>query len=409
MLSICKPRVLRAAGPCCSSSAGARRPRCCAVLSAAAGDRSGCYRPHSSSSSVARAGAAAAGRVGSLRLACVARAVGPKDEEPAAPEAQAAARAAQQQQAARARVQSFNAAAKRVFSLQTLREPPREPPPLSALPAEPLPADSIPPLLEWVTTARMRPVAVQSILEQHCSPGVRRIVAAAARLAEAEQEEQSRKGKGGGGGILITSAHLALAALAEHDGDVDCAAALGVLHHSQAGLSRRRCAEVLAERAAQERRWREEETRQYEDSGSSSGTSIFSAPALHFVFQSYRWAVFKGEWCGSAPVHGCRLPCLPNHRANPPSLNDLASALMPSPCLCPPCPEQAATRSSPATCCGRWRQTPGSATAPSAPTRWMGVWRRRRCGSRRWCGCCSSAPRRCPARRRCTSRWEGVR
>eukprot|EP00198_Chlamydomonas_reinhardtii_P004523 XP_001693859.1 predicted protein [Chlamydomonas reinhardtii] len=140
----------------------------------------------------------------------------------------------------------------------------------------------------------MRPVAVQSILEQHCSPGVRRIVAAAARLAEAEQEEQSRKGKGGGGGILITSAHLALAALAEHDGDVDCAAALGVLHHSQAGLSRRRCAEVLAERAAQERRWREEETRQYEDSGSSSGTSIFSAPALHFVFQSYRWAVFKG-------------------------------------------------------------------------------------------------------------------
>ena len=206
----------------------------------------------------------------------------------------------QQQQAARVRAKCFRAAAKRVFPLHALRAVPPKPPPLSALPAEPLPADSIPPLLEWVTTARMRPVAVQSILEQHCSPGVRRIVAAAAQLAEAEQEEQSWEGKGAGGGILITSAHLALAALADGD-DPTCAAALGVLHHSQAGLSLRRCVEMLADRVAE----RVAETLRHEDSGSSSsgkgsssGGSIFSAPALHFLFQSYRWAVFTGEGCG---------------------------------------------------------------------------------------------------------------
>ncbi|KAG2443493.1 hypothetical protein HXX76_001846 [Chlamydomonas incerta] len=189
--------------------------------------------------------------------------------------------------------------------------------PLSALPADRLPADSIPPLLEWVTSAGMRPVAVQSILEQHCSAGMRRIMAAAARLAAAEEQEekkqqqqqqqqqQQRQQEGApepqqvSGGVLITSAHLALAALA--DGDSDCAAALGVLHHSAAGLSLQRCAELLAERAFSQREG--EETRR-EDSGSSSSSSgssssgssssIFSAAALHFLFQSYRWAVFSG-------------------------------------------------------------------------------------------------------------------
>ncbi|KAG2437563.1 hypothetical protein HYH02_011205 [Chlamydomonas schloesseri] len=65
---------------------------------------------------------------------------------------------------------------------------PPVPPLLSSLPA-PLPADALPPLLDWVTSAGMRPVAVQSILGQHCSPEVRRVVAAAARLALAEREE----------------------------------------------------------------------------------------------------------------------------------------------------------------------------------------------------------------------------
>ncbi|KAG2443491.1 hypothetical protein HXX76_001844 [Chlamydomonas incerta] len=145
----------------------------------------------------------------------------------------------------------------------------------------------------------MRPVAVQSILEQHCSAGALRIVGAAARLAAEEEQanklDKQRQQEGApepqvSGGVLITSAHLALAALA--DGDSDCAAALGVLHHSAAGLSLQRCAELLAEQSC----WaqRQDSGSSSSSSDSSSSSSIFSAGALHFLFHSYRWVVFSG-------------------------------------------------------------------------------------------------------------------
>ncbi|KAG2443496.1 hypothetical protein HXX76_001849 [Chlamydomonas incerta] len=273
MLS-CKPLVLRA---------GARRPACCADRPAVAAPRS-CWRQRSGGYTAATAAAPESGGGSS------------------APEVQAAAVAAQKQRAAR--VDCFCTAACRAFPTRAV-PPPQPPQPLSALPAGPLPADSIPPLLEWVTCAGMRPVAVQSILEQHCSAGMQRIVGAAARLAAAEEQEEQRALQPQyNDGVLITSAHLALAALA--DGDSDCAAALGVLHHSAAGLSLSRCAVLLSDRAVDERRrekLRREEARREDRGSSSSGSgsgsssssnSIFAAAALHFLFQSYRWAVFSG-------------------------------------------------------------------------------------------------------------------
>ncbi|KAG2443190.1 hypothetical protein HYH02_009267 [Chlamydomonas schloesseri] len=212
---------------------------------------------------------------------------------------------AQQQQQQAARVRAFLAAATaRVLPNTTAehssrREPPPAPPPLPDLPGI-VPATWLHPLLEWVTSAAMRPVAVQSILEQHCSRGVRRIVAAAAQLAATEEAAFAGKPDDKQDSMCVTSAHLALAALADDD-DPDCAAALGVLHHSAAALSLPRCAELLAERAAEERR-REEELHGHGSSSSSasgsssnsSSSSMFSSPALHFLFQAYRWAVFMG-------------------------------------------------------------------------------------------------------------------
>ncbi|KAG2450794.1 hypothetical protein HYH02_004631 [Chlamydomonas schloesseri] len=231
-------------------------------------------------------------------------------EEEAAPEAPAGAQQRQQW------AEGFCRAAAATFpeALAAAAEPPR-PPPLSDLPEEEVIAgDAIPPLLDWVPSAAMRPVAVQSILERHSGPELRQLVAAAARLALAEHEAAEAAAAAAGAAVgpdpisrlCVTSAHLALAALATGastagaapDGSAaadGCAAAvLGALHHS-VGLPLPRCAELLAARAAEERQ-RDVERRQQDEeaSGSSSSSSIFSSPALHFLFQSYRWAAFTG-------------------------------------------------------------------------------------------------------------------
>ncbi|KAG2438182.1 hypothetical protein HXX76_005788 [Chlamydomonas incerta] len=240
---------------------------------------------------------------GTATVRALSSAPGPSADDPPAAAATgvaAGATAGQQQ-----RVEGFCRAAATIFPEALTAAEVAAPP----LPSPPWPsnlhlnANCLPQLLDWVTTAHMRPVAVQSILEQHCSPAARRLVAAAARLALVEQEEAAdvvaaaASGDVGRCAVCVTSAHLALAALAagastagDATADACAAAVLGVLHHS-AGLPLQRCTHLLAARAAEER-GREEARRQEEEH--SGGNSIYSSAALHFLFQSYRWAVFTG-------------------------------------------------------------------------------------------------------------------
>ncbi|PNH07572.1 hypothetical protein TSOC_005962 [Tetrabaena socialis] len=165
--------------------------------------------------------------------------------------------------------------------------PPPLPPPLSELPT-PMSPDAIPPLLDWVTTAAARPVAVQCILERFFSPQALQCVRAAVELA---------LNGGGGQGPLVLPSHLALAALSSPH--PDCAAALGVLHHG--GLSLQGCVQLLLAAAA------EAEAARVGARGTSSSSQdgVFSVAVQHFLFQSYRWAVYTGRWEG----HNSVLPC----------------------------------------------------------------------------------------------------
>ncbi|PNH07573.1 hypothetical protein TSOC_005961, partial [Tetrabaena socialis] len=148
----------------------------------------------------------------------------------------------------------------------------------------PMAPDAIPPLLDWVITAAVRPVAVQCILERFFSPQALQCVRAAAELA---------LNGGAAQGPLVLPSHLALAALSTPH--PDCAAALGVVHYGGLRLG---CCEQLLLAAA------EAEAARAGARGTSSSSSqdgIFSPAAQHFLFQSYRWAVYTG--------HDSVLPC----------------------------------------------------------------------------------------------------
>ncbi|KAG2454003.1 hypothetical protein HYH02_001046 [Chlamydomonas schloesseri] len=185
---------------------------------------------------------------------------------------------------------------------------PPVPPPLHVLPP-PLPADSIPPLLDWVTRGDMRAVAAQSILDQHCSPEVHGLLLDALKIARAEARGSTAAATAAGAPSVITTAHLAMAALAVGYGARGCAAAevrccsdvAGVLHHS-AGLPHAACAALLSRRAAEERSRRRRDSppdSSQDERGAAGGSTwslarITTAPALHLLLAAYRWAVFTG-------------------------------------------------------------------------------------------------------------------
>ncbi|PNH10599.1 hypothetical protein TSOC_002637 [Tetrabaena socialis] len=134
------------------------------------------------------------------------------------------------------------------------------------------------------TPPAARPVAVQCILERFFSPQALQCGRAAAELA---------LNGGGGQAPLVLPSHLALAVLSSPH--PDCAAALGVLHH---GGLRLRCCEQLLLAAG------EAEAARAGARGTSSSPpqdGVFSPAAQHFLFQSYRWAVYTG--------HSSVLPC----------------------------------------------------------------------------------------------------
>ncbi|KAG2454004.1 hypothetical protein HYH02_001047 [Chlamydomonas schloesseri] len=158
----------------------------------------------------------------------------------------------------------------------------------------------------------MRAVAAQSILDQHCSPQLLWLLEDATRVAVEQQRLEMRSALTGSAGssssrpAVVTSAHLALAALAADwepttpaaaaAGDATCCGVRGVLHHS-AGLTLLQCARVLAARVAEEegggsgvggreREWVGTEQRQ--------PGWCYSPAAQHFLMQAYRWAVFTG-------------------------------------------------------------------------------------------------------------------
>ncbi|PNH12667.1 hypothetical protein TSOC_000355 [Tetrabaena socialis] len=182
-----------------------------------------------------------------------------------------------------------NATAPREAAPRASDAPPA-PPPLSELPT-PMAPDAIPPLLDWVTTAAARPVAVQCVLERFLSKEARRCVQEAAVLG-VQAFVDGGDGSVGAAPPLVLPSHLAVAALSSPH--PDCAAALGVLHH--AGLPLQRCKQALLAAA-------QAEASRAGARGSSCQPQdgIFSPAAQHFLFQSYRWAIYTG--------HDCVLPC----------------------------------------------------------------------------------------------------
>ncbi|PNH09875.1 hypothetical protein TSOC_003478 [Tetrabaena socialis] len=147
---------------------------------------------------------------------------------------------------------------------------PLAPPPLSEQRILMAP-DAIPPLLDWVTNAAARPVAVQCILDRFYSADALQCVRAAEELAASAGGVQQA-----GTRTLVFPSHLALAALSSPH--PDSAAALGVLRRAGLTLQRAEAARAGAR-----------------GTSTQPDDGCFSPATQHFLFQSYRWAVYTGR------------------------------------------------------------------------------------------------------------------